>query len=59
VRESREVERVQVEPGSWIEARPSTTEEQEEWGEGVSALVLHRPDGTGDVYPGDRTVFET
>jgi DNA-binding GntR family transcriptional regulator len=57
VREPRDIEYVQLEPGSKIEARPSTTEEQEEWGEGVSALVLHRPDGTGDVYPGDRTVF--
>lgn len=59
VREPREIDRVYAEPGSRIEARPSTTEEQEEWGEGVSALVLHRPDGTGDVYPGDRTVFYT
>lgn len=59
VREPREIERVYAEPGSRIEARPSTTEEQEEWGEGVSALILWHADGTGDVYPGDRTEFYT
>jgi GntR family transcriptional regulator len=59
VREPREIEYVQVEPGSEINARPSTTEEQDEWGEGVSALVVRRPDGSKKVYPGDRTVFYT
>lgn len=59
VREPREIQRVYAEPGSRIEARPSTTEEQEVWGEGVSALILWHPDGLADVYPGDRTVFYT
>lgn len=59
VREPREVERVYAAPGSRIEARPATTEEQEEWGEGVAALVLWHEDGTGDTYPGDRTAFYT
>lgn len=59
VREPREIQRVYAEPGSRIEARPSTTEEQDEWGEGVAALVLWHEDGTGDVYPGDRTIFYT
>jgi hypothetical protein len=59
VREPREIERVYAEPGSRVTARPSTTEEQEEWGEGVSALILWHVDGTGDVYPGDRTEFYT
>lgn len=59
VREPRDVDRVYAEPGSRITARPSTTEEQEEWGEGVSALILWHADGTGDPYPGDRTEFVT
>lgn len=59
VREPRGVLRVHVEPGSRITARPATTEEQDEWGEGVSALILWHGDGTGDVYPGDRTEFFT
>lgn len=59
VREPREVRVVQVEPDSLITARPSTTEEQDEWGEGVSAVVVRHPDGTEETYPGDRTVFLT
>jgi DNA-binding transcriptional MocR family regulator len=59
VREPREIQYVQVEPGSEVKARPSTTEEQNEWGEGVSALIVVRPDGSEKVYPGDRTVFYT
>lgn len=59
VREPREIQYVQVEPGSTIEARPSTTEEQDEWGEGVAAIVVTLPDGTEKVYPGDRTMFRT
>lgn len=59
VREPREVERVAVPPGCRITARPATTEEQQEWGEGVSALIVWHDDGTGDVYPGDRTEFYT
>lgn len=59
VREPREIQYVQLEAGSTIEARPSTTEEQDEWGEGVSAIVVTFPDGTEKVYPGDRTMFRT
>jgi DNA-binding GntR family transcriptional regulator len=59
VREPREIERVYAEPGSRITSRPSTTEEQDEWGEGVVALILWHPDGTGDPYPSDRTEFYT
>ena len=59
VREPREIRVVQVEPDSLITARPSTTEEQDEWGEGVSAVVVRRPDGTEETYPCDRTVFLT
>lgn len=59
VREPRQVRRVYAEPGSRITARPSTTEEQDEWGEGVSALLLWHTDGLVDVYRGDRTEFVT
>lgn len=59
VREPREIRRVYAEPGSRVTARPSTTEEQDEWGEGVSALLLWHQDGLVDVYPGDRTEFVT
>jgi DNA-binding GntR family transcriptional regulator len=59
VREPREIEQVYAEPGSRITSRPATTEEVEEWGEGVAALILWHEDGTGDPYPSDRTEFYT
>mgnify|MGYP006196954261 CR=1 FL=1 len=46
-------------PEILLPERYLTTEEQDEWGEGVSALVLWHTDGTADVYPGDRTEFYT
>lgn len=56
VREPRPVEEIPVDPGSTITARPPTAEERSrfEIGEGVSVLVVSHPDGSGDLYPGDR-----
>jgi DNA-binding FadR family transcriptional regulator len=59
VRESRVMEEVQLEPGCRVKARPADAEERDRYGEGVVMVEVRNPDGTGDTYPGDRTVFVT
>lgn len=59
VKEPREVERIRLEPGSRVRARPATLEERGRYGEGVAMLQVFYRDGAGDAYPGDRTEFYT
>lgn len=56
VKELRDVEDITLEPGATVQARPPTADERQrfEIGEGVSVLVVGHPDGSGDLYPGDR-----
>jgi DNA-binding transcriptional MocR family regulator len=56
VRETRPVEEILLEPGASVQARPPTADERERFdiGEGVAVLVVSYPDGSGDLYPGDR-----
>lgn len=56
VRVPRPLEDVYLESGSTVQTRPPSADERElfDISEGVSVFVVTHPDGSGDLYPGDR-----
>lgn len=57
VRPEREKEQLEPEPGSMVEIRMPSPAERERLGiegEGVPVFWVVAPDGTGELYPGDR-----